>query len=64
VHNLNLPVTQNMSDMYSLLDVPATMNSLLKTAVEQALLTKLMDARRYKIQILKSPIWSPNIVGH
>ena len=25
-----------MSDMYSLLDVPATMNSLLKTAVEQA----------------------------
>lgn len=45
VHNLNLPVTQNMSDMYSLVDVPATMNSLLKTAVEQALLTKLMDAR-------------------
>jgi hypothetical protein len=36
-----------MSDMYSLLDVPATMNSLLKTAVEQALLTKLMDARRH-----------------
>jgi protein transport protein SEC24 len=36
VHNLNLPVTQNMSDMYSLVDVPATMNSLLKTAVEQA----------------------------
>ena len=45
VHNLNLPVTQNMSDLYSLVDVPATMNSLLKSAVEQALLTKLMDAR-------------------
>jgi len=45
VHNLNLPVTQNMSDLYSLLNVPATMNSLLKTAVEQALLTKMMDAR-------------------
>ena len=56
MHNLNLPVTQNMSDMYSLLDVPATMNCLLKTAVEQALLTKLMDARRHK-KNLKSPIY-------
>ena len=34
-----------MSDMYSLLDVPAAVNALLKTSVEQALQTKLMDAR-------------------
>jgi len=45
VHNLNLPVSTNMQDLYTTLDTRATMNVLLKTAVEQAMNTKLMDAR-------------------
>lgn len=45
VHNLNLPVTTNMQDLYANLDVRASMNVLLKTAVEQGLNTKLIDAR-------------------
>ncbi|EKX31688.1 secretory protein Sec24A [Guillardia theta CCMP2712] len=49
VHNLNVPVTQNFVDLYSTIDVPTTMNSLLKSAVEQAQNTKLIDARS-KIQ--------------
>ncbi|KAJ1480490.1 hypothetical protein T484DRAFT_1810588, partial [Baffinella frigidus] len=35
VHNLNLPVTQNMAELYATMDVPCTINSLIKTAVEQ-----------------------------
>jgi len=49
VHNLNVPVTQNFVDLYSTIDVPTTMNSLLKSAIEQAQNTKLIDARS-KIQ--------------
>jgi protein transport protein SEC24 len=36
VSNLNLPVTNNLADLYTTLDVRSTMNVLLKTAVEQA----------------------------
>ncbi len=33
--NLNLPVTSNLADLYSTLDVRAAMNVMLRTAVEQ-----------------------------
>jgi len=49
VHNLNIPVTQNLPDVFQTIDVPVTITSLLRSAIEQALATKLMDARS-KIQ--------------
>ncbi len=45
VHNLNIPVTQNLPDVFATMDVPVTMASLVRASVEQALATKLMDAR-------------------
>jgi len=49
VHNLNIPVTQNLPDVFATVDVPVTVSSLVRSAIEQALATKLMDARS-KIQ--------------
>ena len=56
VHNLNLPVTTNMQDLYANLDVRASMNVLVKTAVEQALTTKMIDARS-RLQVIDLTPW-------
>ena len=40
-----------MQDLYANLDVRASMNVLVKTAVEQALTTKMIDARS-RLQVI------------